>query len=221
MPEPAPHPLEASWTRLLTTLGSTPGECRQSFADLAARYAEPGRHYHTLAHVGQVLDTLRSLRGDEAGPALLLAAWFHDAVYDTRAADNEERSADHARTVLGPLRLPGHLLDETCRLILLTRTHRAGPADLDGQALLDADLAILGAAEPDYDRYSRAIRLEFAWVPEPDYRAGRARVLRDFLGRPRIYHTETMFTRLEARARLNLERERAALGNHKSRESRE
>jgi predicted metal-dependent HD superfamily phosphohydrolase len=211
--DPAPpHPLEASWTGLLTCLGATAEECRLSFAHLARYYASGGRHYHTLGHVADMLETVASLRrAAPPGPALLLAVWFHDVIYDPRAADNEEKSAAHAREVLQPLRVPEHILAETARLILLTRTHRATPEDADGAVLLDADLAVLGADAPAYDRYARAIRQEYAWVPEEDYRKGRARVLQGFLERPRIYRTSAMFEWAEDRARQNLRRELESL----------
>jgi predicted metal-dependent HD superfamily phosphohydrolase len=95
-------PLEARWTGLLTALGCAPEPARRGFADLAARYSSPERHYHTLDHVRDVLDTAAPLWGGAGPPpALLLAAWLHDVVYDTRAADNEERSADHAGRCCG------------------------------------------------------------------------------------------------------------------------
>jgi predicted metal-dependent HD superfamily phosphohydrolase len=205
------HPLEARWTGLLTGLGCSPEAAGRAFADLAAAYSSPGRHYHTLDHVRDVLDTTIALWGAAAPSALLLAAWLHDVIYDTHAADNEQRSADHARELLRPLDPPAALLDETARLILLTKGHRAVAGDRAGQVLLDADLAVLGADEAAYDRYAAAIRREYAWVPEEQYRAGRTRVLEDFLRRPRIYHTEGMSARAEAAARRNLAREVAAL----------
>ncbi len=205
--------LEARWAGLLTALGCRPEAARAAFAAVAANYSAPERHYHTLDHVRDVLDTAISLWGAAAPPPpeLLLAAWLHDVVYDTHAADNEERSADYARSLLRPLGVPEGLLDETARLILLTKGHRAEAGDRPGQVLLDADLAVLGADGPAYDRYAAAIRREYAWVPETDYRAGRARVLEGFLSRPRIYHTAAMRARAGPQARLNLRREIAAL----------
>ena len=108
------------WLRLL------PGSAA-AFADLAAHYGEPGRHYHTLDHIRAVLDRIDALWPD-APPALLLAAWLHDVVYDSRAADNEERSADYARAILPALGVPPGAVDETARLILLTRSTRPTPA---------------------------------------------------------------------------------------------
>jgi predicted metal-dependent HD superfamily phosphohydrolase len=141
-----------------------------------------------------------------------LAAWFHDAVYDTRRADNEERSAAFARKALSAVGAPGPVVDEVVRLVLLTRMHQAGPDDPEGQVLLDADLAVLAAEEDVYDRYAAAIRREYAGVADEDYRDGRRRVLEGLLRRPRIYATEMMFTCSEAAARRNLGREGRLLG---------
>jgi predicted metal-dependent HD superfamily phosphohydrolase len=145
------------------------------------------------------------------GPALALAVWFHDAVYDPRAADNEEQSAAVAQRLLAPWVAPP-VLAETARLILLTKRHETTPEDGPGHILLDADLAILGAGPAEYDCYAEAIRREYAWVPEADYRAGRKRVLERFLLRPRLYYTDRMRARAEAPARENLHGEVGRLG---------
>jgi len=50
------------------------------------------------------------------------------------------------------------------------------------------------------------VRKEYAWVPEPDYRSGRAAVLRSFLDRPRIFSTRAFAERYEAHARSNIQR---------------
>lgn len=86
--------------------------------------------------------------------------------------------------------------------------HRLAGNDVDAQVLLDADLAILGASEMEYQAYADKIRREYAWVPEPDYRKGRRQVLEKFLTRPKIYH---LLTHLEEPARRNLGREIARL----------
>ena len=85
-------------------------------------------------------------------------------------------------------------------LIRKTKTHDAGD-DPDAQVLLDADLAILGTAEPAYRDYAERIRQEYAWVPEADYCQGRRQVLENFLGRPKIFH---FLSQLEDPARRNI-----------------
>ena len=192
------------WLRLLP-------DSEAVFADLVSRYGEPERHYHTLDHIRAVLDHIDAHRPN-APAALLFAAWLHDVIYDPRAADNEARSADFARAVLSNAAIASATIDETARLILLTRSHEAHPDDRLGCTLLDADLAILAADELAYDAYADAIRREYAWVPEPDYRSGRRKVLERFLVRPRLFFTMEMAD-AEPRARHNLTREVARLGS--------
>src|SRR5262249_2268146 len=140
-------------------------------------------------------------------PALELAAWFHDAVYDSRADDNEERSALLAESVCAGWGLPAETVHLVGRLIRATRTHQADVDDRDAAVLLDADLAILGAEREVYDAYAAAIRREYAWVAENDYKQGRSRILHEFLRRKRIYRLETMHENRDSRARENLTRE--------------
>ena len=203
--------LEAAWGETARAAGIPEVQASVLFADLARRYSEPARHYHTLRHVAAMLATLRSFRDQcQDATALELAVWFHDAVYDARRGDNEEESAAFADAALAPANVSEVTRDRVKRLILATKTHRAGPDDADCRILLDADLAILGASPADYDAYAAAIRREYDWVPEADYRAGRARVLRGFLDRDRLYRTEALAA-LEQPARANLSREIAWL----------
>lgn len=194
------------WHRLVAVPRGAPAERAEREAvgrDLLARYAEAHRAYHVVAHLDAVLRTLDELAAP-ASPAAAteLAAWFHDAVYDPRATDNEERSRDLAATQLRRLGLDGavQLVGE---LIMATKAH-----DITGIAeaglLLDADLAVLGAPPDVYRRYARAIRREYAHVPDDQFRTGRATVLHQFLDRDHIYATAAGRTRFEAQARVNL-----------------
>jgi predicted metal-dependent HD superfamily phosphohydrolase len=127
-----------------------------------------------------------------------LAAWLHDVIYDSRASDNEERSAKYAVQLCEKLSIPeSHLV---AALVLKTKTHDAGE-DPDAQVLIDADLAIFGAGESAYCAYASQIRQEYAWVPEPNYRRGRRQVLERFLARPRIF---LCLAHLEDPARRNI-----------------
>lgn len=158
-------------------------------------YSEPYRAYHNVRHLEEVLSEL----GD-AGPEIVLAALFHDFVYDPTRSDNELRSAEAMRALV-----PG-AGDRAFAAILATQTHvTEDPAIM---RLLDADLAILAAASDRYKAYARGIRREYAHVPDDAYRTGRAAVLRGFLDRPVIYRTRPD---LEERARENLFQEIAGL----------
>jgi predicted metal-dependent HD superfamily phosphohydrolase len=204
--------LRVDWLDLVGAFGVPGDAAERAFVGLAARYSEASRFYHNLQHLGEVLATvvqLRAVTHDFA--AVRFAAWFHDAIYDPRASDNEERSADLTAEVLGPLAVPAATIAAARQLILLTKTHQAAPDDRDGQVLLDADLAILGASPERYAEYRRAIRQEYAWVPEERYRSGRRQVLEGFVRRERIYYLDEMHTAMEEPARRNLAGEIAAL----------
>jgi predicted metal-dependent HD superfamily phosphohydrolase len=197
--------LKASWTALLGPYGAPIEEVQRQFHDLSERYAEPQRHYHTLRHIADVLASVAFL-GDLVSnlPAVQLAAWFHDVIYDPRSGNNEECSAAHAASSLAALGVSVGVIDPVQQLILATKTHDSPAGDLDCIILLDADLTILGAGEADYAWYAGAIRREYAWVPEEEYSTGRTRILQRFLQRERIYRTERMHQSRESRARANL-----------------
>ena len=96
------------------------------------------------------------------GPAVRLAAWFHDGVYDGERGD-EDRSAVWAEEVLAD---SGHAA-QVARLVRLTEHHDPAADDLPGQVLCDADLGILAAPPARYDAYLTGVRRDYAHVSEP------------------------------------------------------
>ncbi|XXT24898.1 hypothetical protein WME94_25525 [Sorangium sp. So ce429] len=178
-----------------------------------AAYGEPGRAYHDLAHVREVLCRVGEV-GRDVGwrrpREVFLAALFHDAVYVPGRHDNEARSAELARQAVSHW-LPGEELDAEAiaRLILLTARHGAlGPADVgEEEALfLDCDMAILGSDPAAFDAYDRAIAAEYSAVPPELYAAGRRRFFEKLLAAGHIFLSTYFRDRLEARARDNLRR---------------
>lgn len=168
-------------------------------------YAEPQRHYHTAQHLRECLDEFDGARSLAShAPAVELAIWFHDAVYDPRAQDNEERSAALAEECLCSVGASEETRQWVADLILATKHHLA--ATTDQALLIDVDLAILGQPPDRYGEYEAQIQREYAWVPTDVFAGKRAEVLQRFLDRPRVYATESFFDRYEARARENLTR---------------
>ena len=182
-------------------------------AALVAAYSEETRGYHDLRHLAEVCARLEELAAAGAPydrPAVLLAAWFHDAVYDGER-DAEERSAVWAEDALTQAGVPVAVVAEVVRLVRLTETHRPEGDDPDGAALSDADLAILAADPGRYAQYAADVRREYAHVSDADFRLGRAAVLRDLLDKPRLFHTAHAREHWEAAARANVEREIGSL----------
>ena len=181
---------------------------------LLLRLAEPHRRYHTAVHVMWVVRRLSAAPDHLDRAALVLAALYHDAIYDPRAASpaNEVASADLAAVVATDLGWEPQRVALVHRLILATA--HLEPADHsesgdgfesgDGldeheRTLVDADLAILGAEPADYSAYVAGVRAEYSHVSDSEWRAGRSAVLQHLLQNPA----------LSARARANLTAELA------------
>ncbi|MGW7004993.1 HD domain-containing protein [Streptomyces sp. NPDC054933] len=209
---PAPrHPsydaLLTRWTVLLRRAQCTVDPVPYG-ENLLARWAEPQRRYHTTDHLIAVLDHAESLASYATDPdAVLLAVWFHDAVYRPDRSENEERSADLAERALTEAGLAHPLVAEVARLVRLTVSHDPADGDRDGEVLCDADLAVLAAAPREYAAYAAAVREEYGFVPDEAFRAGRADVLRQLLALPRLFHTAYGYEHWERTARRNLETE--------------
>jgi predicted metal-dependent HD superfamily phosphohydrolase len=174
--------------------------------ELLARYAEPHRAYHTAQHLEEISIYFTQSRVLAADPgAVQLALWFHDAIYDTHKPFNEDESANLAVEVLTDAGATTSLRNSIRSMILATK-HDAAPDSPDAALTVDIDLSILGASATRFDEYEAQVRYEYGWVPEEAFREGRARILREFLARPRIYTTDFFCDRLEMTARGNLQR---------------
>ncbi len=201
------HELNQKWQQCWIDR-SLQSEIDLLFARLVSEYTKPDRHYHNLNHITQVLNTIDRFNLELQDPvAVKLAAWFHDFVYDPQASDNESQSAKLAQTLLAKLNVSSLVIDRVQQLILATQGHQIDPDDADRSIFLDADLAILGTDPVQYQNYARSIRQEYSWVPDPEYKLGRTKVLTSFLQRDRLYCTELLFAELESIARLNLSEE--------------
>jgi predicted metal-dependent HD superfamily phosphohydrolase len=202
--------LAASWASLAADLGVPDGMV--GIRDgLLTSWAEPHRAYHDVRHLWRVLQHVDELAGHAMDlAAVRLAAWYHDAVHDG-GADDEERSARRAEHELHAAGIDPDLVAEVARLVRLTVSHHPAPGDRNGEVLCDADLAILADHEGGYRQYVAAVRAEYAHVPDDAFRAGRADVLHALLALPSLFRTPHGRERWESRARANLSAELAEL----------
>lgn len=172
---------------------------------LVGAWMEPQRHYHTLQHLEECFAHFDALGALAERPAeVALALWFHDAIYDPKKSDNEEKSAEWARASLqhAGRAAPGQRVHA---LVMATR-HAVVPRGRDAEVLIDIDLSILGAAPERFDEYERQVRAEYGWVPDFLFRRTRRQILAELLARETIYSTAPMRERLEGAARANLAR---------------
>lgn len=207
--------LIAAWT---SVVGREPaGE--DCWARLIRRWSEPHRRYHGMGHLTAVLLFVDeyATHADDLD-AVRLAAWYHDAIYDPRAADNEERSALLAETELAALGQPPERVAEVGRLVRLTAAHNPAEGDHNGELLNDADLLVLGSPSEAYVAYVNAIREEYAHVSDADFGTGRTAVLTALLESARLYRLDALAP-LEAAARRNITAELTLLRARPDRQS--
>jgi predicted metal-dependent HD superfamily phosphohydrolase len=203
--------LGEAWLRTAARVGAR-GDVAGSGVTLLGNYADASRHYHDLTHLDEVLRNVDELAGVAHAPDVVrLAAWFHDAVYDPRADDNEERSARLAEHMLTDLRVDDSAVAEVARLVRLTAGHDAGDNDPDAAVLCDSDLAILAAGETRYAEYVAGVRAEYAYVPDDEFARGRADVLRQLMSQRSLFRTPTAHATWETAARANVTAELARL----------
>ena len=209
----APSVSQAQLTAQVAELGES----------LLQAWEQPHRAYHHSGHLSQMLtdlDRLYAHRTQGSTPlALVLAAWFHDAVYEGAPGEDERRSEQLASASLEPLvtagLLDGDELQMVSLLVRATATHElpksadlpAGYEPADIQFFLDADMAILAADSARYRRYLRGVRSEYSHLDDEAFRAGRTTFLRSILGRKRIFLSEEGLQLWEEPARANLSAE--------------
>jgi predicted metal-dependent HD superfamily phosphohydrolase len=188
-----------NWEDAVKALGGTPQP-----TDLTDRYEEAHRRYHNSTHVEQVVRDAVSLTAGRDIPLVALAAWAHDVVYNAQPGADERASAAWARHRLTAAGVREADIARVEALVLTTLDHTCPPGDDLAAALLDADLAILGAPPAEYERYRQAVRAEYAHVPGDVWRTGRAAVLRSLLAKSPLYRIPRARAQWETQATHNL-----------------
>lgn len=180
------------------------GDGRLWFDLLSMGYSEPHRFYHNARHIAECLDEFDSARKLAKEPvAAEFALWFHDAIYNIHAPDNEEQSAELAERCLEAAHVKKELRPAVKDLILATKSH-GGSHHPDAGLVIDVDLSILGREEARFVEYEEEIRQEYITIPEALFNQKRADILEDFLVRESIYSTDFFKKKYEQQARANM-----------------
>lgn len=200
--------LRGELQNLLGIFSSNDSKIKASADLLIAKYSEEHRFYHNLSHIHYLLFHAESFEDKFVDyDEVRLAIWFHDAIYDPKSRLNEIESARLAVEKLTELNFPPSKIEKVEKMVLATQKHDASGLDEDGKLFLDLDLGILGAAPQEYKKYAKAIRQEYAFAPESEYRYKRQLVLESFLKNKYIYYTDEMRAAFEKAARDNIANE--------------
>ncbi|MCS4088435.1 hypothetical protein [Rhizobium sp. BK176] len=175
----------------------------------AREHYDEGRAYHNWSHIEWMLglfEEYRALVND--ADVFEVKVVGHDVIYDSRRHDNELLSAKMAMAWIANVASPRQL-DATDKGIQASATHIV-PAGLptavasDVALFLDMDLSILGSDDRTFKAYDEAIREEYSWATDEQWKVGRAAVMKKFLTRPSIFITPQLKERFEEPARSNL-----------------
>lgn len=206
--------LQDSWQKCWHSIAAR-GDGLSLMQRLVCAYQEPQRRYHTFQHLGECLALFDAHADLAHEPGEVgIALWFHDAIYDVHADDNEARSAEWAATELAAACVAPARIARITQHILATR-HAALPQGQDQMLLVDIDLAILGAPRPRFMEYEAQIRAEYSWVPDAVFREKRSALLRTLLAREPLYNTPRLQASFELQARSNLQHSLQLLGVHR------
>ena len=191
---------------------------RDVLYDLVNRYQEPHRFYHNMTHLENMFkDFDRCVDKLQNPDAVILAIYFHDAVYDPTRHSSEFRNSnefhsrnlfyDNFREFFDDEDHPMYCIDESVdRLIESTFRHVLPKYDRiywnDLRYFLDMDLGILAADENDFLEYEANIRKEYSYASDDVYCPRRVHLLRKFLRKKKIFYTDLHD---EYAARRNLE----------------
>jgi len=206
--------LQQDWDSLAGKLGLAEESSRNIYSTLATAYSAPERHYHGIDHLSQMLGDFKKYRRYADNPDWLeIAIWFHDAVYDFGAADNEERSAGLAKKLLKAEGFPELALSRIQEYVLATK-HDSPPADYDSQLIADLDLMVLAAPYNQFLEYREKIWQEYKGrYSLEQFKAGTIKFYKGMLDKPNIFHTYLLRERYEEMARSNLEQALAEMRN--------
>lgn len=195
-----------SFKQLVTSLSDL-ATAETFWQEIEKQYTAKGRHYHTLAHLQNMHESLLPFKESIASwDTLIFSIAYHDIVYTATAKDNEEKSAELALKRLQQLNFPQENINLCHEQIVATKHHEAS-ANNDTNLLTDADLGILGASWPQYETYYKNVRKEYRIYPDFLYKPGRKKAISHFLEMENIFKTAAFRQEYEAAARANISRE--------------
>ena len=143
---------------------------------IAARWCERQRVWHGPDHLRRMLAEITTMPAGDKRDILFLAATYHDAIYDPRAANNEELSAalllDHAAD-------PHSSIIARAAEIIVASKWSEPPTEPLSARFFALDSYQLADDCPLHERltYERAIFREYQWADGQTYRTKR----REFL----------------------------------------
>ena len=180
-------------------------EERDFWNGLSIQFDSEKRAYHNWKHLvalSKEFDLCRKYLSDPL--SVELAIWYHDLFQDIQGTmTNEVISAEAAVDLVEFIGLSDEFGERVRNLIIATE-HKNPPQTQDEAYFIDMDLSILGKDKITFGKYEADIRKEYGHIPDNIFKPRRKEILKSFLGRQRVYHTEYFRDLYEDQARINL-----------------
>jgi len=194
------HRFTGLWTRCISAAQIDPVRV---YVKLREFYSQAWRRYHTLSHLRHCLGEFDEVAHLVAEPKEVeMALWFHDAIYEPGAADNEARSVELFDRLAEGGAPP--VLSNRVRELIMATCHFEPPAAGDERYMVDIDLASFGLPWRAYLSDSEKVRAEASHLTDEDFYRGQVAFFKRLLSRPHFYGTPFFRRKYEARARENL-----------------
>ena len=143
----------------------------------------PNRKYHTVKHLEDVIDFIEENKIKISSlveyETLLLAAFFHDVIYDAKKNDNEDLSISFFEHYYNH---EDKNVKRNVISLIETTKHRKIPRNPLEKLFWQADNEILTRKFYALKEYEKKIRTEFLFVPKKIYKEKRIEFLKSNLG---------------------------------------
>lgn len=200
----------------------------QIYDELIELYSKPHRIYHTITHIENMINSIYELlhiysfnNHNIIKAELILAAFFHDAIYDPLAHNllipinqdsDETLSANIATKSLKFIGIENtRSITRIHSLIILTKEHTINPKlqiePLIQEIFIDSDISILGSNKPKYNQYKTGIWNEYNHIEIESFITGRLEFLTHYIEKKAIFKTEYMNQMYNEQAYVNINNE--------------
>ena len=174
------------------------------YQKLIQAYNEPGRFYHTLQHIEVCLGLFEDVKEIAKNPdALALSIWFHDAIYNPGARDNEQRSADWFMAESKDI-FDDNLRQTVYANIMATLHCDIEIEDQDVQLMIDIDLSSFGMPWAVFLRDSENVRKELPHLSDTEFYPKQCAFSQRLLEKSRFYQSDYFYQHYENQVRKNL-----------------
>ena len=95
------------------------------WTEIEKSYSQKSRKYHNLTHLENMILELENVKDEISDyDSLLFSVFYHDIIYKPTAKDNEEKSAEIAKTRLEKLNISQEKITRIYNQILATKSQK-------------------------------------------------------------------------------------------------